>query len=100
MQVPKPTHKKHKVSKTELWDIYKAVAHRDGYKCQLHDTPYYYMGELSWSIFGEIHHNGGRIGNKLTDASGMVLLCKECHRKVHKNIKKYRPILLKIMEGK
>ena len=45
----------------------------------------------------ELHHIKGR-GKDLTDnPQYCVMLCKQCHHEVvHKNQKKYRPLLLKI----
>jgi len=45
----------------------------------------------------ELHHIRGR-GRFLTDdPTNCVMLCNDCHEnKVHGNLKKYRPILLKI----
>lgn len=45
----------------------------------------------------ELHHIEGR-GKELTDnPKYCVMLCKKCHHEVvHKNQKKYRPLLLKI----
>lgn len=47
----------------------------------------------------ELHHVNGR-GRYLTDdPTNCVMLCHDCHHyKVHQNLKKYRPILLKICE--
>lgn len=45
----------------------------------------------------ELHHINGR-GKNLTDnPENCVMLCRKCHHDVvHKNQKKYRPMLLKI----
>ena len=44
----------------------------------------------------DCHHICGR-GRYLTDEpTNCVMLCRKCHDKVHGNLKKYRPILLKI----
>lgn len=45
----------------------------------------------------ELHHIKGR-GKDLTDnIENCVMLCRKCHHEiVHKNQKKYRPLLLKI----
>lgn len=47
----------------------------------------------------ELHHINGR-GKNLTDnPQNCVMLCQNCHHNVvHKNQKKYRPILIKMRE--
>lgn len=76
-----------KVSKKKISvkkEIYDQVIKRDNYRCKLCGT----TENL------QLHHIDGR-GRELTnDINNCVILCMHCHLEVvHKNQKKYRPIL-------
>lgn len=77
---------KNKISVTK--ETYNKVIERDNYKCRLCGT--------TQNL--QLHHICGR-GKKLTnDINNCIMLCQHCHLEVvHKNQKKYRPILTKII---
>ena len=71
---------------------YQEVFKRDNGICQLCASPYNL----------EYHHILYRSERKdlIDKASNGIMLCNECHRKVHSNKHKWQPILQKIVEGK
>lgn len=78
-----------KVSKKRIFvkpEIYDQVFKRDKGKCQLCGT--------SQNL--QLHHILGRGKDLTNDINNCIMLCENCHLNVvHKNQKKYRPILLK-----
>lgn len=82
--------KKHR-TETVSDKTYKAVFERDKGKCQL-------CG-ISQQL--ELHHIKGRGKNLTNNVDNCIMLCHDCHHNVvHKNQKKYRPILIGIIERK
>ena len=70
---------------------YQEVFKRDNGICQLCASPN--------NI--QLHHIFGRGKDLTNNVDNCILLCANCHLNiVHKNQKKYRPILQKIVEGK
>ena len=82
-----------KVSKKKITvtqDTYNKVMQRDNYKCKLCGT----------SLNLQLHHIDGRGKDLTNNIDNCIILCKDCHLNVvHKNQKKYRPILKKIIEN-
>ena len=85
----KPISKRSKNKITVKSETYNKVYKRDNGKCQLCGC----IKNL------HLHHINGR-GKYLTNnVKNCILLCENCHLNiVHKNQKKYRPILLNIIE--
>ena len=82
-----------KVSKKKInvkKEVYDEVIKRDNYRCKLCGT--------TESL--QLHHIDGR-GKELTnDINNCVILCMHCHLEVvHKNQKKYRPILKEMVKN-
>lgn len=66
-------------------ETYQKVYNRDKGKCRLCGT----TKEL------QLHHINGRGKNLTNNVDNCIMLCNTCHNeRVHKNQKKYRPILL------
>lgn len=84
---PKQSKQIKKVSKNKQSvtdEVYDYVIKRDGYKCVLCDSTKYL----------QLHHIDGRSKLLTNDVKNCVMLCRNCHiNVVHKNQKKYRPIL-------
>lgn len=82
-----------KVSKNRIIvkkEIYQQVYERDKGKCRLCGT----------SLNLHLHHIDGRGKDLTNDINNCIMLCRHCHLEVvHKNQKKYRPILLKMLEN-
>lgn len=84
-----------KVSKKRIVvsdETYKEVFNRDNGLCQL----------CAKGTDLELHHIVYRSEDKnlINEPSNCIMLCSECHRKVHSNKKKWKPILQKIVGGK
>lgn len=83
-----------KVSKKRIVvsdETYRQVFNRDNGLCQLCAT----------SENLQLHHILGRGKDLTNNVDNCIMLCANCHLNiVHKNQKKYRPILQKIIEGK
>lgn len=84
-----------KVSKKRIVvsdETYKEVFNRDNGLCQL----------CAKGTDLELHHIVYRSEDKnlINEPSNCIMLCNECHRKVHSNKKKWKPILQKIVGGK
>lgn len=87
---PKTKLKKHR-TETVNAITYKIVDLRDKHKCQLCGKEY----EL------QLHHICGRGKNLTNNVDNCIMLCDYCHNQVvHKNNKKYRPILQEIVKNK
>ena len=82
---PQPKIKAKKKRRETVTDkTYYAVFTRDEGKCQICGA----MQEL------ELHHINGRGKNLTNNVMNCIMLCHRCHHYiVHKNQKKYRPIL-------
>lgn len=82
---PKNTKKKRiTVSDT----TYKEVAERDNHRCRLCGR----KEDL------QLHHIRGRGKGLTNDVDNCIMLCRHCHLEVvHKNQKKYRPILMEMI---
>lgn len=80
-----------KVSKKKITvtqDTYNKVMKRDNYKCRLCGT----------SLNLHLHHIDGRGKDLTNDINNCIILCRHCHLEVvHKNQKKYRPLLKKLL---
>ena len=80
-----------KVSKKKIavtQDTYNKVMQRDNYKCRLCGT----------SLNLHLHHIDGRGKDLTNDINNCIILCRHCHLEVvHKNQKKYRPMLKKLL---
>ena len=71
-------------------EVYNAVYNRDKGQCRLCGT----------SLNLQLHHIDGRGKDLTNNIDNCIILCKDCHLNVvHKNQKKYRPILKKIVKG-
>lgn len=81
-----------KVSKKRITvtkETYDKVIERDNYKCRLCGT--------TQNL--QLHHIYGRGKDLTNDINNCIMLCMHCHLEVvHKNQKKYRPILKKIIK--
>lgn len=70
-------------------ETYNKVMQRDKGKCKLCGT----------SLNLHLHHIDGRGKDLTNNVDNCIILCENCHLNiVHKNQKKYRPILKKIIE--
>ena len=82
-----------KVSKKKITvtqDTYNKVIQRDNYRCRLCGT----------SLNLHLHHIDGRGKDLTNDINNCIMLCRHCHLEVvHKNQKKYRPILKELIKG-
>ena len=90
---PRKNKSINKVSKkktTVTQDTYNKVMQRDNCRCRLCGT----------SLNLHLHHIDGRGKDLTNDINNCIMLCRHCHLEVvHKNQKKYRPILKKIIEN-
>lgn len=81
-----------KASKKRIFvkkEIYDKVFKRDKGKCRLCGT----------SLNLHLHHINGRGKDLTNDINNCIILCQHCHLEiVHRNQKKYRPILLELIE--
>jgi len=76
--------KKKKQRIVVLDETYKAVFERDKGCCVLCGN--------SYGI--QLHHIVSRLGDNINDINNCCMLCQNCHHNVvHRNLKKYRPIL-------
>ena len=82
-----------KVSKNRIFvkkEIYEQVYERDKGKCRLCGT----------SLNLQLHHINGRGKSLTNDINNCIMLCQHCHIEVvHKNQKKYRPILKEMINN-
>lgn len=80
-----------KVSKKRITvtkETYDKVIERDGYKCRL----------CGATQNLQLHHIYGRGKDLTNDINNCIMLCRHCHLEVvHKNQKKYRPLLKKLL---
>lgn len=80
-----------KVSKKKITvtqDTYNKVMQRDNCRCRLCGT----------SLNLQLHHIDGRGKDLTNDINNCIMLCRHCHLEVvHKNQKKYRPLLKKLL---
>ena len=80
-----------KVSKKKITvtqDTYNKVMQRDNCRCRLCGT----------SLNLHLHHMDGRGKDLTNDINNCIILCRHCHLEVvHKNQKKYRPLLKKLL---
>lgn len=84
---PKPKLTKHK-TETVKAETYNTVFERDKGACQLCGGKYGL----------ELHHIYGRGKNLTNNIDNCIMLCRDCHKNVvHKNNKKYRPLLNEII---
>lgn len=89
MMYPKPKLTKHK-RETVNAITYQLVDLRDKHKCRLCGKEYGL----------ELHHINGRGKDLTNNIDNCIMLCNNCHHEVvHKNNKKYRPILNEIIGG-
>lgn len=71
-------------------ETYEKVFKRDKGRCRLCGT----------TQTLQLHHIHGRGLNLTNNVNNCIMLCMHCHLDVvHKNLKKYRPILDKIVKG-
>lgn len=88
---PRKNKSINKVSKKKITitqDTYNKVMQRDNYKCRLCGT----------SLNLHLHHIDGRGKDLTNDINNCIMLCRHCHLEVvHKNQKKYRPLLKKLL---
>lgn len=70
-------------------ETYNKVIQRDNYRCRLCGS----RENL------QLHHIDGRGKNLTNNIDNCIMLCMNCHLYVvHKNLKKYRPILRKMLK--
>ena len=90
-KVNKPIKKVSNKRITVTAETYNKVMQRDNYKCRLCGT----------GLNLHLHHIDGRGKDLTNNVDNCIILCENCHLNiVHKNQKKYRPILKKIIENK
>ena len=83
-RVNKPIKKVSNKRITVTEETYNKVMQRDNYKCRLCGT----------SLNLHLHHIDGRGKDLTNNVDNCIILCENCHLNiVHKNQKKYRPIL-------
>lgn len=83
-RVNKPIKKVSNKRITVTEETYNKVMQRDNYKCRLCGT----------SLNLHLHHIDGRGKDLTNNIDNCIILCENCHLNVvHKNQKKYRPIL-------
>lgn len=83
-RVNKPIKKVSNKRITVTEETYNKVMQRDRYKCRLCGT----------SLNLHLHHIEGRGKDLTNNINNCIILCENCHLNlVHKNQKKYRPIL-------
>ena len=71
-------------------ETYNKVMQRDNYKCRLCGT----------SLNLHLHHIDGRGKDLTNNVDNCIILCENCHLNVvHKNQKKYRPILKEMIKN-
>lgn len=86
---PKPINKVSKKRITVSRGTYEEVFLRDKGRCRLCGT----------NKNLHLHHILGRGKDKTDNPNNCIMLCQECHLNVvHKNNKKYRPILLELIK--
>ena len=89
-QKPQSIKKVRKKKITVTQDTYNKVMQRDNYRCRLCGT----------SLNLHLHHIEGRGKDLTNDINNCIMLCRHCHLEVvHKNQKKYRPILKELIKG-
>lgn len=75
---------------TVTQETYNKVMQRDNYKCRLCGT----------SLNLHLHHIDGRGKDLTNNIDNCIMLCENCHLNVvHKNQKKYRPILKEMIRN-
>lgn len=75
---------------TVIEETYNKVMQRDNYKCRLCGT----------SLNLHLHHIDGRGKDLTNNIDNCIILCENCHLNVvHKNQKKYRPILKEMIKN-
>lgn len=80
----KPINKKSENKEEVTEETYNAVLKRDKGKCRLCNT----KKDL------QLHHINGRGKGRTNNINNCIMLCDNCHNQVvHKENKKYRPIL-------
>lgn len=88
---PRKNKSINKVSKKKITvtqDTYNKVMQRDNGRCRLCGT----------SLNLHLHHIDGRGKDLTNDINNCIMLCRHCHLEVvHKNQKKYRPLLKKLL---
>ena len=84
---PKPRRKKKKDTYVKP-EVYYTVFNECKGTCQLCGI----QREL------QLHHINGRGKNLTNNIMNCIMLCDSCHRLVHTNKKKYRPILMEIRD--
>ena len=88
--LPKIKVKKHQTEHVTT-ETYQTVHDRDKGRCQLCN--------VNKNI--HLHHIHGRGKDLTNNVNNCILLCQHCHLEiVHKNLKKYRPILDEIVQKK
>ena len=89
-RVNKPIKKVSNKRITVTEETYNKVMQRDNYKCRLCGT----------SLNLHLHHIDGRGKDLTNNIDNCIILCENCHLNVvHKNQKKYRPILKEMIEN-
>lgn len=86
VQKKKKHHTKKRITVSK--DTYNYVIERDKYCCRL-------CGSTNWLALHHIKYRSER-RDLINDVNNCIMLCEECHRKVHSNKKKWQPILLEI----
>lgn len=86
----KPIKKVSNKRVTVTEETYNKVMQRDKYKCRLCGT----------SLNLHLHHIDGRGKDLTNNVDNCIILCENCHLNiVHKNQKKYRPILKEMIKN-
>lgn len=89
-RVNKPIKKVSNKRITVTEETYNKVMQRDKYKCRLCGT----------SLNLHLHHIDGRGKDLTNNVDNCIILCENCHLNiVHKNQKKYRPILKEMIKN-
>ena len=89
-RVNKPIKKVSNKRITVTEETYNKVMQRDKYKCRLCGT----------SLNLHLHHIDGRGKDLTNNVENCIILCENCHLNVvHKNQKKYRPILKEMIKN-
>jgi len=89
-RVNKPIKKVSNKRITVTEETYNKVMKRDKYKCRLCGT----------TLNLHLHHIDGRGKDLTNNVDNCIMLCENCHLNiVHKNQKKYRPILKEMIKN-
>ena len=81
-------HKSKKRRITVSKETYSFVIERDKYSCRL-------CGSTNWISLHHILYRSER-RDLINNVDNCIMLCENCHRKVHSNKKKWQPILLEM----